>query len=232
MHEASLHQNNCFATLTFADQYLPENNSLTVEHLQKFMKRLRKAAAPTRIRFYASGEYGERFNRPHYHLCLFNWDFPDKTYWASNRGNKLYRSKLLEDLWPFGNATIGNVTFESAAYVARYVTQKVTGDAASAHYGNKKPEFSVMSRRPGIGANWLSTFRTDVYPSDTVLVRGKLMKPPRYYDLAHELLYPADLEEVRQKRRQQRKTKDELPSRLASREQVALAQLKQHQREL
>lgn len=234
MHEASLYDENCFVTLTFADDHLPDNRSLCVTHLQKFMKRLRKRFAPKTIRFYACGEYGEQFQRPHYHLCLFNHDFTDKYRWAKNRGHQLYRSPTLEELWPYGNATLGTVTFESAAYVARYVTKKVTGAQATQHYQmldpstgeiyQRRPEFTVMSRRPGIGHNWLSRFQTDVYPSDTVLVRGKLMKPPVYYDRAYELIHPEGMEHLRQERRKKRKRQDETPRRLADRETVAIAQ--------
>lgn len=234
MHEASLHDRNCFVTLTFADEHLPADLSLCVTHLQKFMKRVRKHFAPTRVRFYACGEYGELFQRPHYHLCLFGIDFADKYYWAANRGNPIYRSETLESLWTHGNATIGNVTFETAAYVARYVTKKRNGSLAKDHYQivdpstgeifDRKPEFSVMSRRPGIGANWLSTYQTDVYPRDAVYVRGQFMKPPRYYDLAYELFNPDAMEKIRQERRKQRNRKDNTPDRLASQETVMLAQ--------
>lgn len=234
MHEASLHEANCFVTLTFADQHLPEDHSLCVTHLQKFMKRLRKHFAPQTIRFYACGEYGEQYQRPHYHLCLFGIDFTDKYYWATNRGNTLYRSPTLEQLWPFGNATLGNVTFESAAYVARYVTKKITGPAAATHYQimdpstgelyQRRPEFTQMSRRPGIGRNWLSRFEREVYQHDSIIMRGKEMKPPRYYDLAYEITYPGHMEEIRQQRRDQRNIKDNTRRALAAHEAMMNAQ--------
>lgn len=234
MHEAALHEANCFVTLTFADQYLPEDRSLCVTHLQKFMKRLRKHFAPHKIRFYACGEYGEQYQRPHYHLCLFGIDFTDKYYWATNRGNTLYRSSTLEQLWPFGNATLGQVTFESAAYVARYVTKKITGPAAQAHYQimdpstgelyHRRPEFTQMSRRPGIGRNWLSRFEREVYQHDSVIMRGREMKPPRYYDLAYEIHYPGHMEQIRQQRRDQRNIKDNTRRALAAHEAIMTSQ--------
>lgn len=249
MHEASTYDRNCFVTLTFADEHLPRDRSVCVTHLQKFMKDLRMHYTirdiswkkgqhgprhSPRIRFYACGEYGELYQRPHYHLCLFNHDFEDKYYWAANRGNPIYRSPTLEKLWALGNATIGKVSFESAAYVARYVTKKITGKNARERYTlvdpttgeihERNPEFSVMSRRPGIGASWLSTYQSDVYRHDSIRVRGQNMKPPRYYDLAYELFNPDAMEKIRQERRKQRNRKDNTPERLAAQEAVLKSQ--------
>jgi len=84
------------------------------------------------------------------------------------------------------------LNFESAAYIARYVTKKVTGQRAAAHYERVspstgelvqvEPEFATMSRRPGIGAGWFAKYGSEVYPSDEVIVRGRACRPPRYYD--------------------------------------------------
>ena len=155
-HEASLYQDNCFITLTYSDEHLPSDKSLHVDHFQKFMKRLRKRFGEG-VRYYHCGEYGEKYMRPHYHACLFNFDFPDKKIWKENNGNRLYISESLSELWPFGFVTIGDVTFESAAYVARYIMKKVNGDLAESHYErvdwdtgevyHLKPEYTTMSRR-------------------------------------------------------------------------------------
>lgn len=225
VHEASMHEKNCFVTLTYADQHLPTDGSLKKKHFQNFMKKLRKALAPQRIRFYHCGEYGERFNRPHYHALLFGVDFPDKTLWARNKGNPIYRSPTLEKIWTHGNATIGTVTFESAAYVARYIMKKVTGPDAQNHYGQRTPEYTTMSRRPGIGANWLSKFKDEVYPQDRVYMRGRLMKPPRAYDVAHDLHHPEHMEQVRQQRRKKRRRQEENSDRRAAGEAIAKARL-------
>ena len=107
---------------------------------------------------------------------LFNLDFPDKVEWATRGDFPVWRSPVLESLWTHGRTEIGSVTFESSAYVARYITKKVTGDAAAAHYRSvdsrtgeyidRDPEYSTMSLRPGIGAGWYEKFKGDVYPSD------------------------------------------------------------------
>ena len=118
-----MYDDNCFITLTYSNQHIPADGSLDVRVFQKFMKRLRKRFGDG-IRFYHCGEYGSLLGRPHYHACLFNFDFPDKYLWKENNGQKLYRSPSLEELWPYGYSSIGTVTFESAAYVARYILKR------------------------------------------------------------------------------------------------------------
>jgi hypothetical protein len=189
-HEASLHEANSFLTLTFAAEHLPEDHSVHVRDVQLFMKRLRKAVG--RVRFFACGEYGDKGGRPHYHLLVFGHDFPDKTPWRkTGSGHVVYRSAALEKLWPFGHAEIGTVTVQSAGYVARYITKKVTGEAAEDHYSavhpadgqpfKRRPEFIVMSTRPGIGAGWYDEFKDDAFPSDFVVIEGRKTPVPRYY---------------------------------------------------
>lgn len=192
MHEASLHDVNSFVTLTYDDDHLPSDLSLNYLHYQKFMKRLRARFKRARIRFYMCGEYGEVNSRPHYHALLFGFGFPDQVV-LSRGSNTLYRSPILEELWPFGMSSIGSVTFESAAYVARYCMKKLTGDGDDKYYNIFNPvtgeiwprrkEFSRMSLKPGIGAPWFEKFGRDVMRSGKVVCRGGLaVQPPRYYD--------------------------------------------------
>jgi len=205
-----LYADNCFITLTFSDEHLPEDRSVDVRIFQLFMKRLRKQYGDG-IRFFHCGEYGERFGRPHYHACLFNFDFPDKYFWRiSPTKNRLYRSPSLEVLWPFGHCEIGSVTFESAAYVARYVLKKFTGPQADLHYEyidpltgqifDRSPEYVTMSRRPGIGKAWFEKYSSDVFPGDFVVMNGKKVRPPRYYDTQYEILYPFEMEALKHER--------------------------------
>lgn len=191
MHEASLHRDNCFLTLTYSDENLPDHNSLELRHFQLFMKRLRKAYGKG-IRFFHCGEYGDKNGRPHYHAIIFNFDFADKKLWSVRDGNRLYTSEILSNLWPAGFSTIGDVTFESAAYVARYCMKKVTGEDAAKWYERVDPEtgevvkiaaeYATMSRRPGIGQGWYKKWKADVYPHDYVVRDGVKMKPPKAYD--------------------------------------------------
>lgn len=191
VHEASLHEFNAFITLTYADEHLPASRSLVYSDFQKFMKRLRKRTG-AKVSFYVGGEYGEVEMRPHFHACLFGYDFPDKVpFKKSASGQRLYTSELLESLWPFGLCSTGSVTFESAAYIARYCMKKVNGDAAKSHYEfvdadgvihDRVPEFNHMSLKPAIGKRWLERFETDVFPRDYVVMNGVKVKPPKYYD--------------------------------------------------
>ena len=182
-----MHMFNSFVTLTYDDDHLPEYNSLNYKHFQDFMKRLRKSH--NGVRFYMCGEYGEDFSRPHYHALLFNCFFPDrKKHSIGDSGSVIYTSEALTKLWPYGFSTIGDVTFESAAYVARYITKKITGEKADDHYKGKLPEYTTMSRggnvkgSRGLGSSWFKDYKLDVFPSDQVVLRGKVMKPPRAYD--------------------------------------------------
>jgi len=197
MHEASLHEDNCFVTLTYSDEFLPFDGSLNKKHLQDFFKRLRHHFS---FRYFSCGEYGDDFGRPHYHVCFFGCDFPDKVLWKSSGGYSLYESKLLSDVWGMGFCPIGSLTFDSAAYVARYCTKKVTGAASSSHYQGKQPEFGLMSNKPGIGADWYRKWKEDCFPSDYLVINGVKCKPPRYYDKMLEKEDPLLFEHIKQTR--------------------------------
>lgn len=236
LHEASLYERNCFVTLTYSPDHLPAFGALVKSHLQKFVKRLRKRYGAG-IRYYACGEYGSQLDRPHFHICIFNHDFADKRLFQVRSGVRLYISDALAALWPFGFSTVGDVTFESAAYVARYVMKKITGEMAERHYtslvaetGELVPipsEFTVMSRRPGIGKPWLDKYMTDCFPSDFVVVSGRRVKVPRYYELKYQEFSPFEHYDLKLGRRESAKAHaaDNTPERLAVRELVQRAQL-------
>lgn len=190
MHEAKMNDRNCFVTLTYADEHVPQDYSVKMDHWQKFTKRVRKRLG--RYRYFGNGEYGEEGLRPHYHALLFGLDFEDKKFWrTADGGEKVYRSALLSELWPFGHHEIGSVTYQSAGYVARYCLKKVNGDNADNHYYRVSPvdgeayrvssEFCTMSRRPGIGSAWFDKFASDAFPSDFLVVDGRKVKPPGFY---------------------------------------------------
>lgn len=200
VHERKSHEFASFLTLTYSDEFLPKDGSLSVLDCQLFLKRLRSRLSPRRIRFFLCGEYGEETRRPHYHAILFGYDFPDKKLFSRGKGRSLFVSSELLDVWGKGHCSIGDVTFESACYVANYATKKITGEKAEAFYGGRKPEFVLMSRRPGIGRSWIEEFWSDVYPSDEVIVRGVEARPPRYYDNVIKEMGPALLDGVKVKR--------------------------------
>lgn len=229
LHEASLHDENAFITLTFNEEHLSENGSLVKSHFQRFIKRLREAVSgsqPSAIRYFHCGEYGERLGRPHHHACIFGFGFPDRTLWQVRNNTKLYRSEFLESLWPLGFSSVGDVTFESAAYVARYIMKKITGKAAPAHYGTKLPEYVTMSRRPGIGRGWIDQYSSDVYPLDKVITRGTECKVPKYYDKCFELTSPVEYATIKARRQEvARKNPDNTAQRLLVRETVQKARV-------
>lgn len=212
VHEASLYENNCFITLTYNDKHLPKDGTLQVEDFQKFMKRLRKVYEPNKIRFFHCGEYGELFARPHYHACIFNFDFADRELIQVRDDGNYYKSQALEDIWGKGHAIVGDVTFESAAYVARYITKKITGQDAPLHYNEinfetgeilkeRKPEYVTMSRRPGIGKGWIDKYQKNTYDNDRVVINGKAVRPPKYYDGQFEIANPEELARLKAKRK-------------------------------
>lgn len=183
MHEAQLHPSSMFATLTYDDDHLPPRGSLRPRDFVLFMKRLRQARTDG-LRYFQCGEYGSNLERPHHHALLFNLELPDKQLLPAPPGAvNLFRSEELDRLWGQGATTVGHVTFESAAYVAGYALKKITGPPAAQHYAGRLPEYCTMSRRPGIGAHWLERFKSDVYPDDSVTIRGGIKcRPPKFYD--------------------------------------------------
>lgn len=244
MHEASQYENNCFITLTYDDKNLPHDLSLHMTHFQKFMKKLRFHNSDRRIKFFHCGEYGEAtfengyIARPHYHAILFNYDFPDKELWKNINGNPVFISESLSKRWKKGFSTIGTVTFESAAYVARYCLKKINGDLAEDHYTRSHPltgeilqvdpEYATMSRRPAIGKDWYSQFKGDLYPSDFIISRGNKVPVPKYYDRLLAMEDPETLQAIKEQRIEDatKYKKDNTRRRLAVRETVKKAQLK------
>ncbi len=244
-HEASLHEHNSFVTLTYNQASLPENGSLSKRHFQLFMKRLRKQYGPG-IRFYGCGEYGEKLGRPHYHVCLFNFDPPDKVAFKKTRdGQILYTSLSLDEIWGLGFTLTGSVTFQSAAYVARYIIKKINGAESSQHYDTVDPdtgevtqellpEFTTMSRRPGIGNYWLKKFQSDIYDHDFVVINSKKMRPPRYYDKQFELTNSEEFDTLKRNRKRGalKHADNNTRARLEVREKVQQAKLGQLNRKL
>lgn len=230
MHEARMHDpvlvpgagGSCFITLTYNDEHLPlvpgtNVSTLFKRDFQLFMKRLRKRYGEG-IRYYYAGEYGSTFGRPHYHALIFGLTFDsDKYLWeVSSSGFQLFRSPSLESLWSVNGKSIGyssvaDLTFESAAYVARYCMSKASGDEALSRYavvdevtgellGERLPEFNNMSTNGGIGKSWFSEFSSSVFPNDEVIVKGKPSGVPKYYSRLFEKLYPEEMEVIKEAR--------------------------------
>lgn len=225
LNEASLHEDNAFITLTYSDETIPTDGTLRKRDFQLFMKRLRARHGEHTIRFYAAGEYGTRTYRPHYHALLFGFDFGDKAPWTTRNGYPVWRSPLLEELWPVGQSEVGSVTFESAAYVARYMMTKRKGtpEDKEAYYGGREPEFCLMSRRPGIGKAWFDQYQKEVYQADSMIINGHEVKPPRYYDNQYEMACEDEMRNIRRARARARNPDEEEDRRLSIRSKVAEA---------
>ncbi|QCQ84624.1 replication initiator protein [Blackfly microvirus SF02] len=220
MHEKRMHLESAFVTLTYANKHLPSGSTLVVRDVQLFLKKLRKKR-PSGLRFFACGEYGERTKRPHYHFLFFNTRFPDQRFYKqSDSGSPLFRSAELSELWSVGDNYVGGVTFDSCCYVAGYCTKVVRGDKAAAHYGERIPEFCLMSRRPGIGRGWFDAFHREAYAHDSAVMNEREVGLPRYYDNLFESIDSDRLAELKIARRERANLKylDSVPKRLRVRE--------------
>lgn len=238
MHEAKLHDENSFITLTYDTDHLPAGGSLVKEDFQAFIKSLRKHLGQKKLRYFHCGEYGENLARPHYHALLFGHWFPDaRSFGKSKSGFPQWRSPTLDRLWAKGHCTIGSVTYQSAGYCARYIMKKVTGEYADYYYDGRLPEYITMSRRPGIGAGWFAKFSSDAFPSDFIVVEGKKHPVPRFYDkLLKRKQQHEELQIIKNKRRRKaanrRNVLNSKPARLAVRETVLTAKSTLHSRNL
>jgi len=231
-HEAQMHRDNCVVTLTYDDVHLPFGGSLCKDDVRAFMKRLRsfvkRRLKISGLRFYLCGEYGERFKRPHFHILLFGFDFPDKILVCNRKGVRLFESKILDKLWGLGFANIGEVNDHSISYVSRYVLKKLyNSDSSVDMYEGLTPEFVLMSRRPGIGSTWFSKFESDVFPHDYVVLKGGAkLKPPRFYDEKFSLTNGNSFRKIKASRvYAQLNCPDNVPARLKVRHKLALLKI-------
>lgn len=204
--ESKMYQRNCFVTLTVDDEHMHEvfpDMNLRKSPFQAFAKRLRKCHVgdyverpqwlpegrkwnPRPIRIVYCGEYGSEgvSHRPHYHAILFNFSFEDIRPLPGSA--TLFRSPSLENLWPYGFSTVGEVNFATCSYVAGYVLKKSqrTDDYVDPATGLiREREFVVYPRGFGLGKDWFYRYYHDVYDHDNrVLAGGVLVRPPKYYD--------------------------------------------------
>lgn len=226
--EAQYHDKACFITLTYSDEYLPARrmykegdtlfpspfHPLVKKHMQLFMKRLRKKFGKD-IRFYGVGEYGEKNMRPHYHIILFGVDFSDdRELMFIKDGFPHYVSNTLYDhlpadrsksLWKYGLCDIAEVSWQSCAYVARYTVKKLKGlDSGFYKKYNYEPEFALMSRRPGIGTEFikdhLDSYKTGLFvPTE----KGALeLSTNKFFDKKFANEYPAEFVDWQEERKE------------------------------
>lgn len=187
-HESMCWPRAQFVTLTYDDEHVPWRG-LDIDHLQRFLKRLRKATEGIEavngrkpIRYFAAGEYGGETRRPHFHAALFNVEL----------GERQGISDLLSRLWPYGFHSCSEFTPGRARYIAGYAVKKVRGrvererelgavNFETGEFAVMRPEFCVMSRRPGIGAYFFEKFRSDFRRGFVVDRGGVKRRLPRFY---------------------------------------------------
>lgn len=221
VHESKMHPHSWFVTCTYDDEHLPADGSLSKTDLQLFHKRLRNNLGA--FRFYAVGEYGERSGRAHYHGAYFGLNLPPdlRLYKRNKEGHSLFVSKTLSEIWGKGHVVVAVLNSTTASYVTDYVTKKMVGELAPSFYQRVhpvtgaiyqiQPEFSLMSRRPGIGLYWYDKFSSDAFPSDFIVINGKKVSVPKYYRLKLKADNPAlydKLQRLRVKRAADRLASD------------------------
>lgn len=157
-----------------------------------------------KVRFFGCGEYGDLNGAAHFHLIIFQEKpITDlKFHKLTNDHNILYTSETLEKIWKKGFVIIGEVTYESAGYVARYITKKQTGENGKIYDEiGLEPEFVRMSRNPGIGMNYFKNHYKEIYRNDEIILQGRTLKPPKAFDESFWELEPDSLQIIKDQRR-------------------------------
>lgn len=199
--EMKQHDESYFVTFTYNDEHLPISEfvdkstgvvnsipTLMKRDFQLMMKRLRKAYKfGNKIRFFAAGEYGDQTHRPHYHAILFGLHLDDLVEYCTSRlGFKYYNSAFMDKVWNKGFVVIAPATWETCAYTARYILKKQKGKDAEIYENlGIEPEFSLMSRKPGIGRDYFDQRGLDMFEYDFISIDtpegGKKIYPNRYF---------------------------------------------------
>lgn len=210
-HEAMYHDHNSFITLTYDEENVPF--SLNKKHVQDFIKRLRKNH---KIRYFAAGEYGELTGRPHYHIIIFGYSFPDREVLNYKKDNILYRSAELESLWPFGHSSVAQVSMATLRYCVKYIFKTNL-------HPNQIPPFRLMSRRPIIGHKYLEQFKDEIYRHDNAVVNANKFAVPRAYTKFYS---DEEREELKFRRRDRNIKRDRTRERLRVKEKVKILSIK------
>lgn len=231
--ELQSHEHSAFVTLTYDDDHLPLSHYLDEEtgetgeaptllkrDVQLFMKRLRKRYQyDNHLMYYAAGEYGGLTSRPHYHIIIFGLRLDDLVFYKkSPQGHNYYNSAFMNSVWQDkGFVVVADVTWETCAYTARYVTKKLYGKEAVIYEKyNIEPEFALMSRRPGISRSFFDARRSgsldennngdNLYSLDYLNIEtnsgGRRLYIPAYYDRLMAAVEPERIEGIKDSRRQ------------------------------
>lgn len=224
--EMKEHESNLFITLTYDDEHLPYSTgvlpdtgefvttqTLVKRDWQLFMKRLRKWFSvykpDSKLRFFMAGEYGDLSYRPHYHAIIFGLDLPDLVWYKRDGDFDYYVSDTLSGCWNQGLVVVAPATWETAAYTARYCTKKLTGPMSSIYeILGIEPEFCLMSRRPGIGADYADEHMDHLLDFEKICVStpqgGRSFPVPKYFKRKYDCFFESDLIKLQEKDDRQR----------------------------
>ena len=220
MAEANTWEKNEVINLTYNEENLPLNTrkdgtkvaTLRYKDVQDFKKRLLKTwkekYGAKGIRFLCACEYGEKYQRPHYHLIMFNFEVKDKIFYGyTKKGSKEWGSKEIEKIWGKGNITIGEVSPETIQYVANYCLKKFKGKETQRYYERLgiEPEKVTSSNRKGLGADFLDD-RIETYKNTGKCFVGtfnglKTVNANKYYDQRIAKIYGEEvLKQIKEER--------------------------------
>ncbi len=151
--ESALYEDNTFVTLSYDDDHLPEDLSVSKREVQLFMKRLRKNNAKD-FRYFAVGEYGDQTMRPHYHLVLFNHPNCLRLYSSYDKRDRecCPVCTSLRKVWGRGQVCLTEVSLQSCAYVAGYVIKNWLHEVPG--HEHLAPEFTLKSQGLGKDFAW------------------------------------------------------------------------------
>lgn len=172
-----------FLTLTYNDNYLPQDGGLRQRDLQLFHKRLRKQLEPKKIKYYAVGEYGDETMRAHYHGLYINVD-PVRDYEAIKKS------------WRYGHSMIKGIATHNITYVLKYLDKQVMGRYQRKKiYGDLQAPFAIMSK--GIGAKYIYDNQEYIRKYHGYYDKGKIVPLPKYwYEKIDAQTKPQEVEQI------------------------------------
>lgn len=232
MLELDYHETSYFVTLTYDNEHVHHSEFINDDGVvtdiltckkrdfQLFMKRLRFAFPEQFIRYFACTEYGETTARPHCHAILFGLKLDDlRPIKITELGDTLYTSDKLASIWQNGIVSVGEVTWESCAYVARYVTKKQYGQNAEMYERyNIEPESCLMSLKPAIGKRYYEENPHKLFEQDVRYIKtpkgGRPISAPRYFKKKYEEDYPEQYQKYHDKHKDIGESKKQIKSSL------------------
>lgn len=239
MLEATYHKDSWFLTLTYDDDHLPrpfegsDRNPLVKRDLQLFVKRLRRTTGQ-KIRYFACGEYSPS-GRPHYHIILFGLHLDDLKIQKYDRKNGFvyYTSDVIYNCWyPESDSSkskeerssngfhlLTSVSWDTCAYTARYVMKKQKGEGSSVYEKyNYTPEFTIMSRKPGIAAKYFEDNPEIIEKPKYIPTNdgSKMIRSNKYFDKLFDIYYPDEIESIKENRKNQALKNDFFKSQITS----------------